>query len=107
MNYYDVFRGQNEDYWSSALRPGQCCAVVEAALLYTNGPNKVETCVRLAVGQKRTLLFWHVLDKGKKFYRKAEEEIVCLPATTFIGEYRNKRSGKLIRSYVTNLQQEW
>lgn len=107
MNFYDAFAPVDDYWYTSCLDAGQCCAVTEAILDQAGVHNRVEKCIRHAIGQKRTLLFWHVLPHGRKFYKKAEEEILCLPATIFIGEYRNKRSGKLIRSYVTNLQQEW
>lgn len=103
MNFYSI-KKPNFEQWVDYLRQGYCCAVTEAILAYTR-TNAVEKCIDAALAQNRTLLFWHVLDMQR--YRPWEEQIVLLPATTYLGQYRNKRSNRIIRSYVTNLQQEW
>lgn len=103
MNFYSIKDGGFHD-WVTYLRAGHCCANAEA-ILEMAGKNAVENCIFAALMQNRTLLFWHVLDLVK--YQEWEEKIVMLPATTYLGQYKNKRSGRTIRSYVTNLQQEW
>ena len=109
MNFYDVIKPSrhHDSYYHSRITAGYCCAVAEVKLnlIYGNGEQKVLLAIKDALQTKRTLLFWHVL--ANNYYKDAEEIIVCLPATQFIGEYKNKRSGALLRSYVTNLQQEW
>jgi hypothetical protein len=100
---------QSRDAWySDRIVGGNCCAVAEVCLDQISGSaeQKVETAIRDAIQTKRTLLFWHVLGKSP-VYKDTEKVIICLPATQFIGEYKNKSTRRLIRSYVTNLQQEW
>ena len=110
MNYYDVIDIENKPifWWKASLEWGNCCAVTEAIVenpMPEEQPTAEDFIVR-AMNESQTLLFWHLLPSIKSNARMLEV-VPYLPATHFIAEYVNKRTGKRIISFVTNLQEEW
>jgi len=111
MNYYSQAKKVPHDWYGPDMhmRNMYCCAVGEACLDYLDGPAKkrVEKVIDDALWAKKTWLNWYLVPGLSPFYKEAEEIIQHLPATQFLGEHRNLNSQRIIRAYVTNLQQEW
>jgi hypothetical protein len=112
MNWYDIYQPVTNRYWEHytyGLESQYCCAAVEAVIENEAGSaeERISKIIRSSCAFKRSLILWHLLPDRNKMYRDVEKILSCLPATTPIAEYKNRRSGYLIRSYVTNLQQEW
>ena len=111
MNYYSQAKKTPANWYGPDLqmRGMYCCAAGEACLDYLGGTAKsrIEKVIDEALWAKKTWLNWYLVPSLNTVYKEAEDIIQQLPATQFLGEYKNLNSNRIIRAYVTNLQQEW
>ena len=114
MNYYDVLAPvSNDRFYEEYSFPMTCCAAAEINLDYAMSdkgtPEKaVEAAILESMEQEnnRTQLFWFVAHHLKS-NRDCLPIVAGLPATKFVDEYINSRTGHKITVFVTNLREEW
>lgn len=117
MNYYSFYDDDEEEgekindvFYLGGIESDQCCGGMEVVLQCLTDHRPLEM-VRLAVTgamqENATLLAWNLLPAGKPYYKEVEKIVQLLPATKLIAKYRNRRTGRTIHAYVTNLTEEW
>ena len=111
MNYYSQAKKVPSNWFGPDMhmRGMYCCAAGEACIDYLAGTakNRVERIIDEALWAKKTWLHWYLVPGVGTIYKEAEEIIQQLPATEFLGKFKNLNSGRIVHAYVTNLQQEW
>jgi len=113
MNYYSFYDPDTEVddvYYNGGLESDACCGGMEVVLQNLTGLDPVgmvKAAIEGAMEENVTLLAWNILPQEKPYYKEVEKLIRLLPATKCIARYKNKRTGRMIHAYVTNLQQEW
>lgn len=108
--YYTKYHPDNDT--GAKVKGLECCAIGEARLIDSDDSLEVKHFIKQAIFDKRTWLIFAFVKEYQETNqygngKEKEQEVKALHNVTYLGEMKNPRTNRHVRTYIVNLRQEF